>query len=164
MTKRRHTNIKYAYKYQTDPDTGFIELDFATKAVSLICVKNYENHMHKTASLTPAARNLLDYLVQNMNKQNEIGNTHLVRSSFLHFMSKNCGVNYAEETVNKGFQELKAADLLISFDKKRGVYVVNPLYYFRGNEDKRKSLLQSMLNKTPQGKYAGTNLKKALGV
>jgi hypothetical protein len=156
--------VRHASKYIKDYGTGIIVSVFETKKVNNTCIKRFFNNMHKTASLSPASRNLIDYMVEHMNRDNEIENSQLFKMEFTEFMKKTCSINYTGHTVNKGFQALKKADILISFDKMRGVYILNPLYFFKGSEIKRKALLQKMLNATPNGKYSCTNLKRALGV
>lgn len=160
----RYTTINYASEHFEDPGTGDIIPVFKPTKVVISSVRRFNNGLHKTAKLPTSARNLLDYIVQRMNTENEIENSFLFRQDFLKIMSHSCGVKYAEDTINKGFQVLKQNDLLISFDNKRAVYIVNPLYFFIGSDYKRKKLLQKMLNATPNGKYKDTNLKSAMGL
>lgn len=160
--KNKYTKIRFASKYYTDNATGTIIPVFGSKRVMNTSTRRFNNNLHKTASLPNSARNLLDYMIQKIDEKNEIENSYLFREEFINFMSKNCGIKYKEDTVNKGFQKLKKADLLVSFDVKRAVYIVNPLYFYSGSESKRKILLQTMLNATPNGKYKNTNLKSAM--
>ena len=160
----KYIKINYAHGSILDLSTGIQELVFRNKKILTASVRRFNNCLHKTAGLPPSARNLLDYIIQRMNGDNEIENTHLFRQEYIFMMSSNCGIKYPENTVNKGFQVLKKNDILISFDKKRGVYIVNPLYFFSGTEKNRRKLLQKMLNATPDGKYRDTNLKSAMGV
>lgn len=160
--KNRYTTIRFVVDLYTDYGTGFIIPVFASKKIVINSTRRFNNNMHKTASLPSSARNLLDFIIQRMNKDNEIENSYLFKQDFLAFMRKDCGIRYEQDTVNKGFQLLKKADLLISFGEKRSVYIVNPLYFFNSTESNRKKLLQKMLNATPDGKYRNTNLKKAM--
>ena len=159
----KYTKINHAYDYVLDLRIGIKVPVFRYKKVMITSVRRFNNCLHKTAGLPPFARNLLDYIIQVMNKENEIQNTHLFRRDYIYMMSSNCGINYPENTVNKGFQVLKKNDILISFDKKRGVYIVNPLYFFCGTDYNRNKFLTKLLNATPNGKYRGTNLKRAMG-
>ncbi len=162
--KNKYTTITYASDYFIDKETG-IKLPFIkNKKVVITSVRRFNNCLHKTASLPSSARNLLDYIIQKMSRENEIENSFLFRQDYLEMMSSNCGIKYAVDTVNKGFQVLKQNNILISFDKKRGVYIVNPMFFFCGTDYNRKKLLQKMLNATPDGKYKDTNLKSAMGL
>lgn len=160
----RYTTINYASEYSEDYGTGDILPVFKSKKVVTSSVRRFNNNLHKTASLPASARNLLDYIIQMMSMENEIENTVLFRKNYLEMMSSNCRIKYAEDTVNKGFQILRESDILIPFDKKRGAYIVNPLYFFNGTDYNRKKLLQKMLNATPDSKYKDTNLKRAMGL
>lgn len=155
--------IRHAYKHVKDGEGNIIPL-FTTKKVIVLSVKRYFNCIHKTHSLSPASRNLLDYLTETMNSENEIGNNAFFKMEFIAFIFKTCGIKYSDNTINKGFQELKKADILISFAKRKSVYTVNPLYFFKGTEAKRTKLLQKMLNASPDGKHLDTNLSSALNV
>lgn len=154
--------IRHAYKHVKDPNTEEIVVFFKSKRIVSSCSKRYHNCMHKTAKLTPCARNLMDYLTEKMNKENEVENSVLLKKEFIEFMDKSCGVTYTTNTVNKAFQELKGANLLVSFSKMKGLYVVNPLHFFNSTEQKRTKLLQKLLNSIPTCD-AGTNLAEAFG-
>jgi len=157
--------ITYASAYKTDYGTGMILPDFKSKRIITSCTKRYNNNMHRTASLAPAVRNLLDYCAQNMNENNEIQNSAILRMEFKEFMEQKCNLVYTDNTINKAFQDLKRHNILISFEKKRRIYVVNPLYFYNGSsETSRLTLLRKMYNATPNGKYSDSNLRSALGV
>ncbi len=162
--KTHKTKISYISECYEDYGTDIKLLKFKSAMVMTSCIKRYKNNMHKTASLPPSARNLLDYLIQVMNADNEIQNSALLRQSYISFMKKSCSMDCKEETINKGFQLLKANDLLISFKNKRGLYTVNPLYFYCGTEAKRKKLIKRLLNLTSEKQYELTNLKSALKI
>lgn len=156
-----YIKINYTYKHEKDCD-GIITPYFKYKRIVSDSSKRYHNCLHKTSKLSPSARNLLDYIVEKMNNNSEVQNSQLFKMEFIEFMRKNCGITYEDNTVNKKFQELKAAGLIISFEHKKAVYTVNPIHFFRGTEAKRKSLLQKMLNETPNSKYNYSNLNTAM--
>ena len=161
--KNNFSKINYASGYYTN-SAGGTEIIFKNKQIVTSSTKRYYNNLHKTASLPLYARNLLDFIIQEMSDNNDIENSFLFRQDFLTMLHGTCGKTYMEETITKGFQLLKQQDLIVSFDSRRAVYIVNPLYFFRGTEYNRKKLLQKMLNATPNGKYRATNLRRAMGV
>lgn len=156
------TLIRYIQKYEKDAGTGILTPVYKSKRIVTKSSQRYHNSMHKTAKLSPNARNLLDYLVENMNKENEVSNTPFLKKEFRQFLRDTCAMDYSDNTINKGFQELKRANLLVSFAKLKSVYIVNPLHFFNGTEKERVSLLQKLLNAVPKCN-AGTNLAEALG-
>ncbi|HRG00813.1 MAG TPA: hypothetical protein PKZ75_06835 [Bacteroidia bacterium] len=155
----KYNQVTYVTGFKKDDETGTVEPIFKTKKVVVASTKRFNNNLHKTANLPPAARNLIDYLVQKMNDANEVQNTFLVRQDFIDTMKHCCKKKYKEVSVNKAFQVLKANDLLIPYVKKRGVYIVNPHYFFNGSFKSRKLLIQRMLSNVNNHEI----VKKALG-
>lgn len=154
-------NVRYIASTWTTTD-GIIMPVFKTKRVMTTSTRRFNNNIYRTAKLSPATRNLLDYIIQEMDKYNRISNNALFRSNFLHLINSDCNVNLKEDTVNKGFQELKKAGLLVTMNKKRGVYTVNPIFYFNGPPLKRKHIIEKMLNGIREP-YIGCNLKTIMG-
>ena len=153
--------VRYVSGVWINPVDGMAELSFKTRRIVASTTKRFNNSIHKTAKLSPAVRNLLDFIVQEMDDDNRVMNNTLLRCKFLHLINNDCGVSLKEDTVNKGFQELQRIGLLIPM-LKRGLYTVNPIYYFNGSLSRRKSLIQRMLNASAHP-YIGCNLKTIMG-
>jgi hypothetical protein len=104
--------------------------------------KRYHNNLTTLTKLSPAARNLLDYLAERMDHENVVGHTKKIRQQFLELVAY-C---YADITIKKAFVELKEAGILLPIN--RGTYRVNPEYFWRKDERKRQRLLKKILEQS----------------
>lgn len=86
-------------------------------------------------ALTGSARSVLDFAVNEMDKDNLITNGAIFKKDLNKLMSIH-GKPLSDNTVNKAFAELNREDLLLKTGR-RGLYRVNPIYFFKGTEDER---------------------------
>lgn len=131
---KRVINFKSGYV----DDEGIILPDYKSIKVSNSYVKRYRDALFKIIKLQGCPRNLVDWLVDQMDeKTNHIYNTQYTRSDFLRYVAKYTKgqVKYSDGTVKNAFVELEKRSLLIKVNK--GVYQVNPEYFFIGSEDER---------------------------
>ena len=96
--------------------------------------------------LSKSERILLDFLVEEMDNQNYISNTYQLRNKINNMLVKMDCKPYAKGTFQKGFNKLTKTTLLHK-KEGRGLYQVNPLYFFIGSEEDRQKEIRKNLEK-----------------
>ena len=112
--------------------------------------------------LSKSERILLDFLVEEMDDHNHVSNTYQIRNKINGMLKKMGCEQYADNTFQKGFKKLTETTLLIK-KKGRGLYQVNPLYFFIGSEEQRQKEIRKNLeeiNKDPINKERRRILSK----
>lgn len=105
--------------------------------------------------LSRAERIFLDFITEEMDERNLITNSTQVRDKFNFLLKKVGQETYADNTIQKCFKGLSENELIRKM-KGRGLYQVNPLFFFKGNEEQRQKLIREQLeelNKIPINKY-----------
>jgi len=138
-------SIKYIKGYKQEGDIKYPEYDY--KTVTINHTKRYHNCLMLLAGLTGCARDLLDYLTENMDKDNMVANTKATREKFIETISNLTikeipPTNYKDDTVSKAFQRLADKGLLVS--KGRSSYQVDPTFFMK-NDDSRRSILLKLI-------------------
>jgi hypothetical protein len=133
--------IKTVKNENDGTDIKLPEFDYVTATKSHI--KRYRNCLALIMGITGCPRNLLDYLVENMSENNVVGNNSMTRNGFISYCKKNKLQVYSDNTVKEGFKELSAVNLLVPI--QRGFYVVNPQYFFSGEEQDRVKMIKLTL-------------------
>ena len=113
------------------PETGY-------KKVDNTFIKQYNNAIYLLAGLNKSARDLLDYLIRLMDNQNMVASNFKIRDDFISFVSKctDGDIMYTHNTVKKAFATLLKKELILQ-GEKRGLYKVNPEYFFKeGNRER----------------------------
>ena len=101
------------------------------------------------AGLNPCSRDLIDYLVDVMDDDNIITSNEYTRDKFLETLKESTiqpdgnFIEYSDSNIKKAYQSLVDRECLIKI--KRGVYKVNPEYYFRKSETKRVDSIQLIM-------------------
>lgn len=139
MEKKKVAIINYTDGHTLDEE-GIATPTRKEKVVIMNSVKRYYNCIYLLAGLKPSARNLMDFIVEEMDEENLIHNNAYTRLKFISFMKEITfdgeeATEYKEPTVREGFQRLSKAGLIKPLMK--GLYKVNPLYFFKGDDEKR---------------------------
>lgn len=124
-------------------------------------VKRYMNCQYKLAKLPKVAEMLLRFLCEEMNTANVVYITKQTRESFRHHMSKDCALEYKDDTVKKAIHALVQNELLIKVGSRID-YVVNPIYYFSGSEKDRNKVINQLIKHWEGDRDNNDNIKKAL--
>ena len=147
--------IKYVKEVEIVDGLSFPR--FASKEVECTATKRYHNALLLLFALPDCSRNLMDYLMEKMTDENIIHSNQYTRDSFngsiyaawLSYFKDDCkkenSVNYnadptvlasnkkySDITIRKAFGLLNEKELILR--KTRGVYMVNPEYFFKKSE------------------------------
>lgn len=82
-----------------------------------------------------------------MDEENLIHNNPQTHNNFNKLLKKTGQRQYSNSTIHKCFHKLNQSALLNGVDGVRGLYQVNPLFFFNGNEEMREILIRRNLEK-----------------
>ena len=109
------------------------------------CVRRYYTSLHISEKLSRAERIMLEFITEKMDKRNIIMNNAQTHRKF-NKLAKKLGLRpYSKSTIHKCFSSLAKQTLIYKVNGKRGMYKVNPLYYYKGSEEDRESDIRKML-------------------
>ena len=126
--------IRYCKFKWADAD-GVTHCEFDTKDIVGSHTKRYHNCLYLLAGLSSCARDLMDYITEQMDSDNVVSTNEHFREKFIKFISANSEVSYSDSSVKRSLRLLTEKGLLRQ--KKRGYSVVNPEFFFK-NDDKRR--------------------------
>lgn len=94
--------------------------------------------------LNPCESDLIQYLSVNMDKSNQVIFIKHHKKEFCEkMMRKDGNPKYTIRTVDNALLGLKEIGMIRELDKNsRGVFVVNPKYFFKDNPDKRLDMIK----------------------
>lgn len=150
MEKKRVTIIDYIDGHYFNED-GTVMPTIKSEAIVMNSVKRYYNCIYLLAGLRPATRNLMDFLTEEMDKDNIVYNNQIWRSKFIFFMKEitsKFGENektiiYTDQTVKDSFAQLTKTGLINPI--ARGMFKVNPKYFFIDEDNKRLTQIKMEL-------------------
>lgn len=96
-------------------------------------VKRYHTGLAMLMVLTASARTVLDVSLEEMDNDNYVTNSAAFKkkvNAYPHVKT------LSDNTINKAFVELTKEGIMIKQDR-RGLYKVNPIFFFRGTEEER---------------------------
>jgi len=137
---RRSLLIKYIDRYVQEDDINLPI--YNTIRVTTSHTKRYHNCLYLLANLQGCARNLMDYLTERMDNDNNVASNSYVVNEFIAYMKKG-NVVYGVDSVNKAFKKLKDKNFLIVIN--RGFFKVNPKYFIKNNDTGRADMIKMML-------------------
>lgn len=106
-------------------------------------IKLYQNCLADMMQVNGCARHLLDWLLEIMGEVNIVNNNEYTRDNFKAYYKEKSGKDYGDDAVLKAYKVLVDKKFLIKY--KRGLFVVNPEYFFNGDEADRKQLIRLTL-------------------
>jgi hypothetical protein len=154
-------NVKYVEKYADDD--GILIPNWKTKQFSTESYKVYDNVQYKLAKLDKCATLLFHYLCEQMDCSNNIVHVQALRKGFIAHGKKNLGSSFEDDTVKKAFSKLVKQLLIINYDVKSD-FTMNPRHVFKGSEEQRKRLIQTLIKTFNESQVTKSNYKKALGL
>lgn len=123
------------------------------------------NSMHKLIECRKSTVALFYYLCEVMDKMQTVTNNKQLRLGFnKHLKQMGSNKQYSDETIYKGFNELRKVSFLISTPNK-GMCYVNPRHAYRSSAsiDFRKKLMNYFLELLTHPEWDNTNLIDAMG-
>ena len=143
MVGEKVISLKYLNKWMEED--GIKLPDYRYKQIVTAYTKRYHNCLYLLAGLNSSTRDLMDYLCEKMDQNNNVHSNETVREDFIQFISRITGqkVEYSHATVKKAFKILSDKGLLIP--KGRGSYVVNPEFFYRKDEKERLEAVRLIL-------------------
>lgn len=141
--KQDYSVIAYTAGYVHEDDTVIPRTEYYRAAGSH--VKQFHGALKHLLRLPKCARDLIDYLAETADHNNMVRSDMYLRDTFSKLVEKltDGEVSYRDSTVKAAFGQLEKAGLLIK--RNKGVYLVNPEYFFRLDESKRKDCIKLML-------------------
>lgn len=145
MSRKKY--IKYLiYDFRSEGKSDIDRCIWQTEHVEMEGVKQYYSVTSYLLQLSKCARAILDFTVSRLDEHNRVANDTDFKTDFNDFLE---GLNlspYTSGTINKAFAEL-AAHGLVRHEKKRGTYQINPVFYFKGSENKRIKAVRRWLER-----------------
>lgn len=149
MKETREIKVKYKSAIKTRgkiKGESYVEPKYDYVSASTKSVKRFNNALMILMGIDGCERNLMDWLADNMTAGNYVNNNEVTRGAFITFHSKHCKgteKTYSDKTVSIAFQRLSAAELLVPV--ARGCFLVNPLYYFSGDDATRINAIKMVM-------------------
>lgn len=113
-------------------------------AIEATHVKRYYNTLLLMMKLSKAERIFLDFLTEEMDDQNFVSNTILLRAKFNSLLKKIGQSEYSDSTIHRCFSNLTKYEILQK-SEGRGAYQVSPIFFFNGSEEQRVKVLRDQL-------------------
>lgn len=111
--------------------------EYGSKDITRSHTKRYHNCLYLLAGLSSCARDVMDFVTEQMDEQNMISTNSYLRGKFREFIAKTTGgrVDYCDSSVKKAIRVLVEKGLIIPV--KRGYSRVNPSYFWKNDETGR---------------------------
>lgn len=140
---RVHTGLKQTI-YESIKVNEIVDKSFEVPGTY---VQRYHGATHAMKNLSKVPRSLMDYLVDEMNMNNEITFIQHQKQEFIDFMKSDGSEPIQLSTVDNALQELKKIGLIQSV--LRGTFHINPLYFTKGlNKKTRIDRVKQTINES----------------
>jgi len=126
-------------------EENFLVPIIQTKKVVMNHTKRYHNCLYLLAGLPQCARDLMDYMTENMDDENMFSHNAYTRVRFIEFINSvtNGKVAYGHDSIKKAVKKLTDKGLILP--KDRGVYQVNPEYFIKNWDKERLGLIKVIM-------------------
>jgi len=138
--------IKYLKGWAIDPEDDIKVPVYGYQNIAQASYRRYYNTLCIVAGVGGAARNLLDYLCERMDGNNNIHSNKSLRDKFVKDVSDwtDGKLVYSDASIKKAIHTLVKKGLLIK-TSHRGTLLVNPEYFFKSDERHRIHSIQMLL-------------------
>ena len=127
------------WRYQEDGTIDPVKVGLQhDETIVMDHTKRFHNCLYLLAGLTPCARNLMDWLTEEMSDTNIVYHTADSRKVFNEFIRTitNKQVSYADQSIKSAWGELSRAGLIIA-RPTRATFMVHPKFFWRGTDKDR---------------------------
>jgi len=107
--------------------------------------KTYFNCQHLLMQLNSEERGVLDFLIENADDKNLVLVNDTTKSEYCAFLLKVSQVSTSKNVVAKAVSKLASIGLILAEPLVRGLYRVNPKYFWSGSEKKRLQVIEQTI-------------------
>ena len=120
------------------PEYAYVEIETSY-------VKRYRSYIYALLNLKLSHIHTIECLVDFMDNDNMVTTNKVTRDKIIktYYTLSKGEINYSDATIKSAVKKLVDENLLIK--KQRGVYTVNPYYFFKGSEYNREKLIRIIL-------------------
>lgn len=130
--------LEYHVKAKNENAHGFISTVKEKVEINLDFVRRYRGFFYRIIDLTGCCRDLIEFLIEEMDGDNMVANSKSKRQKFIDATSptryKHGKKSYKDSSVNQAFSELHKMGLL--FSDSKGEYQVNPAFFWKSTSEK----------------------------
>lgn len=138
--------------FSSSGSNGSLELVHNIKVVSNGC-KYFFNAQHKFLQLSTVERAYFDFLCEKMNSRNKVSFNPANRGAFINFCKDITSGKFDSKQNTLLNAEKKFVNLYLAFKDESGkLYYINPKHVFKGSNNERKKLYNSLSNLASEGK------------
>lgn len=109
--------------------------------------KTYFNCQHLLMQLNPIERGVLDFLIESADHTNLVLVNDTLKSEYCAFLLKVSQMSVSKNVVAKAVSKLAFIGLILAEPTARGLYRVNPKYFWGGSEKSRMLVLKQAVIK-----------------
>jgi hypothetical protein len=168
----KNVAVKYVtdWKVEFENEEPVFLADYGYKDIVRSHTKRYHNCLYLLAGLSMCARNLMDFMCEEMNDENIVYTNAYFRNKFVRDLSQltNEGVSYSDASVKRALTTLGEKGLIRHI--QRGACRINPKYFWKNDDKDRTKRISIELNfehgsdtklKVLQGEYGvDTEIKR----
>lgn len=135
---------KMVFNYTiTNDEEGYVGVKRKRLAYTGEYTKLYNNAFTVIVECSRCAQLLFLFLTTKMDNKGTVYSNTVTRNEFLLYVYEKYGKNlFTEDTIKVAFKELKDKELLIPY--VRGIMYINPVYFWRGDNNSRKEAAQAI--------------------
>lgn len=115
---------------------------YSTENINTEFTKYYKGASDLVLLTNGCARYLVDYICNNITDTHLVRNDVQAREAFTQY-TKKYNVTYADSSIYAGFKQLVELDILVQL--RKGLYIINPVYFYKGNEQDRLECVKKIL-------------------
>jgi hypothetical protein len=155
---QRHTIRWKEIEVQGNISGDFIGSKWKSSTLSTKHTKRYHIGLIQMMHLSRCSILLFMYAAEVMDDENLFINDNQFKENFNKLIARTGDKPYSLNYINKSILELKFQELVLP-QHRRGLYQVHPLYMCNSDEDARKELMQSVMNKPFQEQVSKAKAK-----
>jgi hypothetical protein len=107
--------------------------------------KTYFNCQHLLMKLKPLERGVLDFLIEKADDKNLVLVNDLLKEEYRSFLLEVSQLNISKTVAAKAVSKLASIGLILAEPMVRGLYRINPKYFWSGSEKKRMMVLEQTI-------------------
>ncbi len=134
---KRRERVEFLVRDRDGDKPDFRAVRWVSKYVEGSYFKCFCNIVAVLVGLNPCATSLLFFLTTQMNERNYVRNTTELKQKFNDAIKDVRSKGFSDTAINRAFKLMTERKVLYRLHKKRGLYKVNPLYFFYGEKEER---------------------------